>query len=103
MKQLFFIAVLMILSGQFLNAQRAAMSPMGEPRHIQENGAVMKTYSGKVIPVTVVAGADITMVPVRAELQESHIGWYQMGLSVHPVYEGAKGGWYLIRTSRNTG
>lgn len=92
----FFMAVLLLLG---LNVF-AQLAEIGSPRNVQPNGAVMTTYSGKVIPVIVTPGADITMVPIKAELKSVHIGWYQMGLSVYPVYEGSKGGWYTLRTSR---
>lgn len=46
---------------------------------------------GRSIPVTVSAGADVTIIPVKEDLKHFHYGYLQMGTAyVYPVYCSSK-------------
>lgn len=57
----------------------------------------MTTYSGKTIPVTAIAGTDVTMKPVNTAY--TLYGWLQIKATVYPVYQGARGGLFVLRTT----
>jgi type IV secretory pathway protease TraF len=43
-----------------------------------------------------------TKIEVK-QSKDPHVGWYQVGEFNYPVYQGSKGGLYIIRVSKKSG
>ncbi len=59
------------------------------------------TWTGKVMPVTQHAGADITIAPLDRSLKL--YGWLQVKYTVYPVYVGSRNGLFIVRKAATTG
>ena len=55
------------------------------------------TPTGKTIPVTLTAGVDITLAPIDKAIKSPFIGWVQVKYTVYPVYQGSRGGLFVMR------
>ena len=64
------------------------------------NAQTVTTWKGNVIPVRAIAGADITISPIDPQFATQHVGWVQVGITVHPVYQGDKGGLFTYRANK---
>jgi hypothetical protein len=44
-----------------------------------------------------------TKLEINKNSKDPHYGWYQVGEILYPVYQGSKGGLYIIRVSKKSG
>lgn len=62
---------------------------------IVADSQTVRTPTGKTIPVSITAGADVTIAPIAAGVKV--FGWLQVKDTLYPVYQGSRGGLYINR------